>query len=72
MLNSALTNLDGLSRITTVGGYIEVVGARLQRFTSGLSGDVHGAICLQNSHSALTNVDGLSSLTTVGGYLLVV
>lgn len=59
--NGALTNVDGLSSLTAVGGNLIVVGTGS---TCSIGNDSRG---LQTSNSVLTNVDGLSSLTTVGG-----
>src|SRR5690606_11901415 len=68
--NSNLTNLDGLSNLTSVGGYLDIYSNSNLTNLDGLSNltSVGGYLYI-SSNSSLTNLDGLSNLTSVGGYL---
>jgi len=64
--NATLTNLDGLSSLTSVNGYLDVSGNATLTNLDGLSNltYVHGSLYVSNN-AVLTNLDGLSNLTSV-------
>ncbi|WP_460975280.1 immunoglobulin domain-containing protein [Spirosoma knui] len=67
-----ITNLDGLSSLTSVGGSVYIEDNASLTSLAGLSGLSHTDINrdLQISRNAeLTSLDGLNSLTSVGGNL---
>ncbi|MEZ5031721.1 MAG: T9SS type A sorting domain-containing protein [Saprospiraceae bacterium] len=65
-----MTNLDGLSSLSSVGGYLQITSNASLTNLDGLSSlsSVGGNVNITND-AALTNLDGLSSLSSVGGYL---
>ena len=65
--NDALTNLDGLSNITSVGGYLRIEGNDVLTNLDGLSNitSVDGRLYIEGN-DVLTNLDGLSNITSVG------
>ena len=68
--NNALTHLDELSSLTSVGGYLSINTNAALTTLDGLSSltSVGGYFSI-HSNAALTTLDGLSSLTSVGGFL---
>jgi hypothetical protein len=68
--NAALTNLDGLAKLTSVGGDLDIF------FNNSLT-NIDGLVNLTSvggdlwilANNSLTNIDGLVNLTSVGGYL---
>jgi hypothetical protein len=68
--NDSLTDVDGLSSLTSVGGDLICSGNAVLTNVDGLIGLTSVEGNLEVSHNAsLTDVDGLSSLTLVGGDL---
>jgi hypothetical protein len=67
---STITNLNGLSSLTSIGGYLWIKTNPALTSLSGLSSltSVGGSSWIQNN-TALTSLSGLSSLTSVGGSL---
>jgi len=67
--NTALLNLDGLEKITSVGGYIEIIGNGSMTNLNGLQylTSVGEWISIINNAS-LVNIDGFPNLVTVNGY----
>jgi len=67
-----ITNLGGLSELTSVGGSLAIFGNPRLTNVSGLSSltSVGGALGISDN-PVLTNVDGWSSLTSVGGNVIV-
>jgi hypothetical protein len=67
---TSLTNLDGLSRLTSVGGDLALTSNDVLTDISGLSSltSVGGYLNISNN-DALTDISGLSNLTAVGGAL---
>ena len=67
---SNLTNLDGLSNLTTVGEGVYISSNESLTNLDGLSNltSVGGYLNIYDNGS-LTNLDGLSNLTTIGDYL---
>jgi len=65
-----LTNLDGLSALTRVGGYLSIIGHPALTDLDGLSAltRVGGDIRI-GGNDVLTNLDGLSALVSVPGNL---
>jgi hypothetical protein len=65
-----ITDLSGLSAITSVGGYLRIRNNPSLTNLDGLSAltSVGGYLRIRDN-PALTNLDGLSALTSVGGYL---
>jgi len=65
-----ITNLDGLSNITNIGGRIVIASNPQLTHLDGLSNvtDIGENLYIQNN-TLLTNLDGLSNLTEIGGYL---
>src|SRR5690606_26650109 len=70
--NSNLTNLDGLSNLTSVGGYLRISTNSSLTNLDGLSNltSVGGYLQIYNN-SNLTNLNGLSNLTSVGADLVI-
>ena len=66
----AITNLDGLSSLTSVGGDLELHDNDSLTSISGLSNltSVEGGVQIYTNDS-LTNIGGLSNLTSIGGGL---
>ncbi len=62
-----ITNLDGLSGLTSVGGYLSIFDSELTSLSglSALTGVGNNLAIFDNTD--LTNVDDLSALTNVGG-----
>src|SRR5690606_30451898 len=70
--NSSLTNLDGLSNLTSVGGYLYISSNSSLTNLDGLSNLTSvGGFLFIYSNSNLTNLDGLSNLTSVRRYLYI-
>ena len=69
--NPVLTNLDGLSALTSVGG-LDIESNDALTNLNGLSAltSVDGYLSIQNN-AALIDLDGLSALTSVGGQLAI-
>jgi hypothetical protein len=67
---TSLTNLDGLSSLTSVGGDLAITSNDVLTDISGLSSltSVGGDLNISNN-DALTDISGLSNLTAVGGAL---
>jgi len=63
-----ITNLNGLSKLTSVGGYLEISSNSALTNLNGLSNlsSISGDLYF-NSNNSLTNIDGLSNLASVGG-----
>jgi hypothetical protein len=72
VLNRALTNLEGLSAITSVGGDLRIDRNDALANVAGLSavGSIGGNLRVTDNDT-LTNVDGLRTVTSVGGSLTV-
>src|SRR5690606_9891877 len=70
--NSNLTNLDGLSKLTSVGGYLNIYNNLSLTNLDGLSNltSVGGYLYI-STNSSLTNLNGLSNLTSVGADLVI-
>lgn len=68
--NDPITNLNGLSALTSVGGNLAVYSCDALTNVDGLSGvtSVGGYLDIEGC-DVLTNVDGLSGITSVGGTL---
>ena len=68
--DATLTNLDGLSALTSVGGRLSISWNRALTNLDGLSAltSVGGDLSIDLNY-ALTNLDGLGALTSVGGTL---
>lgn len=73
----AIQNLDGLSELTLIGGFLQIENTTTLTNINGLSNltsigsdppapPVTGFLAIEKNR-ALTNVDGLSSLTYIGG-----
>ena len=68
--NDALTNLDGLSGISSVDGDLHIFATPALTNLDGLSGITSVGDDLEILYNdALTNIEGLSSLTSVVGDL---
>ena len=67
-----ITNLNGLSELTSVGGYLSIGDNDALTNVDGLAAltSVGGPLEIYNN-DALTNVDGLAALTSAWGYLLI-
>lgn len=61
-----LTNLDGLSNLTSIGGYFYLHNNHITD-TSGLSNLVNIGGTLDISHNMISNLDGIYSLSTISG-----
>ena len=72
MGNGALTNLDGLANLTSVGGGLRISYNPALTNLDGLANitSVGGELSIE-SNAALTNLDSLASLLTVGGELYI-
>ena len=70
---SDITNVDGLSTITSIGGYLEIIYNPSLSNLTGLEGitSVNGYIALYYNE-ALTNLAGFNNLTTAGSHLEIV
>src|SRR5690606_27966980 len=70
--NSNLTDLDGLSNLTSVGGFLDIHNNSNLTNLDGLSNltSVGGFLAIYNN-SNLTNLNGLSNLTSVGADLVI-
>jgi len=67
---AGITNLNGLSELTTVGGFLRIGSNSSLTNVDGLSSlSSIGGLLQINFNSGLTNVDGLSSLSSIGGFL---
>ena len=64
---NGITNLDGLSSLTSVGGYVRISGNPALTSLDGLSGitSVDGSVRIEEN-DALVSLDGLNGLTSVG------
>jgi hypothetical protein len=70
--NSSLTNVNGLSSLETVTGYVNFQSNPALSNVNGLAAlTTVGGYLQFYSNSAITNVGGLSNLTTVDGYVSV-
>jgi subtilisin-like proprotein convertase family protein len=69
--NTRLTNLDGLSSLTSVGGDLGIASNSNLTNINGLSSLTRIGGGLSIHAMLLTNLDGLSSLTSVGGSLVI-
>src|SRR5690606_22616637 len=70
--NSTLTNLHGLSTLTTVGGNLSINTNSQLTNLDGLNALTNmGGNLNINDNSQLTNLDGFNALTDVGGYLYI-
>ncbi len=67
--NDALTNLNGLSGITSLGGYIVITEHTSLENLDGLSGitSVGGGRITIEGNDVLTNLDGLGNVTSLWG-----
>lgn len=67
-----ITNLDGLSQITSIGGNLYIQGNSILMSVDGLNQitSIEGNLYIQDN-PALMNVDGLSQITSIGGDLIV-
>ena len=67
---NVLTNVNDVSSLTTVGGFLRIVGNAALTNVNGFSSltTVRTHLVIQNN-SALTDVNGFSGLTTVGDYI---
>ncbi len=69
-LTGDITNLDGLSAITSVGGYIYIRENHLLTDISGLSNiTTLGDFIFMYFNELLTNLDGLQGITEIPGFL---
>src|SRR5690606_1131249 len=70
--NSQLTNLDGLSNLTQIGGYLYIVNNSQLTNLDGLSNltQIGGYLYIQNN-AVLENLDGLSALESINGDLVI-
>lgn len=70
--NSIFTNLDGLSSLTSVVGFIRINDNNELTNINGLSKltNIGGYLNLSNN-SVLTNINGLSNVTNIGGNLII-
>lgn len=68
--NRSLTNIDGLSSVTSTG-YVDIGGNEALTNVDGLSGLTMVGQLFVNQNPALTNLDGLSALTQAW-YLMIV
>jgi len=69
--NTALTNLNGLSALTSVGGYLEIFNNTALTNLNGLSALTSVGYFTIFNNTALANLDGLPALTTVDGSLTI-
>src|SRR5690606_4849478 len=70
--NLSLTNLDGLSNLTSVGGYLSIASNSSLSSPNGLNNPTSAGGNLNiNSNPNLTNLNGLSNLTSVGADLVI-
>jgi UDP-3-O-[3-hydroxymyristoyl] glucosamine N-acyltransferase len=69
---NGVTNLDGLSNITSIGEYLSIYGNSNLTNLAGLNNltSVGGCLRIINMNS-LTNLSGLNSLTSIGDYLYI-
>lgn len=65
-----ITNVDGLSQLTSIGGELDIQYNPLLMNVDGFSqlSSIGGYLNIQSS-PGLTNIDGFSQLTSIGGYL---
>ena len=72
ILDSYLTNLDGLSYITSISGSLSIVNNDALTNLDGLSNitSIGGGLYIADN-AALTNLDGLSNITTIGDNLYI-
>ncbi|EDQ84081.1 uncharacterized protein MONBRDRAFT_30615 [Monosiga brevicollis MX1] len=70
--NDALTNVNGLATLTSVGGYLYINSNDALANVDGLGSvaSVGGHLHI-SGNAVLTNVDGLGNITSVGGYLYI-
>lgn len=65
---SNITNLNGLSTLTSVGGYLNISGNSILTSVSGLSALTSVTSYFQiDNNSTLTTISGFSALTSIGG-----
>jgi len=65
---SNITNLNGLSVLTFIGGYFHIISADILINLSGLEGLISvGGDLFINENPSLTSLTGLNGLTNVGG-----
>jgi hypothetical protein len=65
--NTSLTNIDGLSNITSVGGYVQISNNASLTNIDGLSNLTSVEVDLNiYNNASLTNIDALSNITSVG------
>src|SRR5690606_14898024 len=67
-----ITNLDGLSNVTNIGGTLIIENNDALTNINGLSNVTHiqGDIIIRGN-AQLTNLDGLSNVTNIGGTLII-
>jgi len=70
--NAALTNLDGLSGLVSVGDAVNIAGNDALTGVDGLASlTAVGGVFVLDDNLALSHVDGLARLESVGGDLLI-
>ena len=69
--NTALTNIDGLANLTSVGGEFVISMTMMPSplLVTSVASLAWGAILISYDNDALTTLGDLSSLTSVGGEL---
>src|SRR5690606_12802730 len=67
-----INNLNGLSNVTSIGGYLDISSNPNLQNLDGLSNVTSvGSLARIWNNQNLTNLNGLSSLTTIGSYLAI-